>query len=84
LFSNTFKVTQVLDKNGELIINKKTGTIREKTNFPKAKDNVIFLRGTGQDSTTKTLYLMGHKLYQQQYWIKGSVLVEMLSKKDYI
>lgn len=84
LFSNTFKVTQVLDKNGELIINKKTGTIREKTNFPKAKDNVIFLRGTGQDSTTKTLNLMGHKLYQQQYWIKGSVLVEMLSKKDYI
>ena len=46
------------------------------------KDNVIFLRGTGQDSTTKTLNLMGHKLYQQQYWIKGSVLVEMLSKKD--
>ena len=84
IFTNTFKVTQVLDKNGVLITNKKTRTIREETNFPKAKDNVIFLRGTGKDSTAKTLNLMGYRLYQQQYWIKGSVLVDMLSKLNYI
>lgn len=64
LFTNTFKVTQVLDRNGILITNKKTRTIREKTNFPKAKDNIIFLRGTGKDSTVKTLSLKGYRLYQ--------------------
>lgn len=84
LFTNTFNVSPVMDKHGNQIINKKTGTIKEETNFPKSKDNVIFLRGTGMDSTAKTLILSGFRLYQQQYWIKGSVLVEMLSEKDYI
>lgn len=84
LFTNNFKVTQVKNKNGVLLTNKKTGTIREEANFPKAKDNIIFLRGTGKDSTAKTLNLNGYKLYQQQFWIKGSVLVEMLSEKDIV
>lgn len=84
LFEDSFVVSQVRDKNGDLIINNKTGTIREETNFPKAKDNVIFLRGTGKDSTAKTLLLNGFNIYQQQYWIKGSFLVDMLSEKEFI
>jgi hypothetical protein len=84
LFTNAFRVTKVLDKDGNVVVNKKTKTIREETNFPKSKDNVIFLRGTGQDSTKKTLSLNGQQIYQQQYWIKGSFLVDMLSKIEYI
>ncbi len=84
LFNNKFKVEPVIDKNGKPIINKKAGTVKEATNFPKSKDFAIFLRGTSTDSTRKTLYLTGYWLYQQQFWIKGSVLVELLSKVDYI
>lgn len=84
LINNKFKVTRIKDKNGKVIKNKKTGTIREQTNFPKSKDYLIFLRGTGQDSTKKTLNLKGHQIYQQQYWIKGCTLVDMLEKVEFI
>lgn len=84
LFNNKFKVEGVRNKNGELRLNKKTGTIQEATNFPKSKDYAIFLRGTSTDSTKKPLKLNGYDIYQQQFWIKGTVLVEMLNKIDYV
>jgi hypothetical protein len=84
LMNDKFEVTEERDKNGKVIINKKTGTVREKTNFPKSKDYLIFLRGTGTDSTKKTLNLKGYQIYQQQFWIKGSALVDMLESVDFI
>ena len=84
LMNDKFEVTEERDKNGKVIINKKTGTVREKTNFPKSKDYLIFLRGTGTDSTKKTLNLKGYQIYQQQFWIKGSALVGMLESVDFI
>jgi len=84
LATQTFKVTHEIDKEGNPKVNKKTGTIREATNFPKSKEYVIFLRGTGQDSTRKTLMLNGYQLYQQQFWIKGSILIDMLLAEKFI
>lgn len=83
VWNNQFKVTPVLDKNGNPIINK-TGIPKDKTNFPKSSDSVIFLRGTSSDSTNKPLEINGYRLFNQQFWIKGSVLVSMLANIDYI
>lgn len=76
-------VTEMRTKYGSLRVNEK-GTIREATNFPKAKDYVVFLRGTGQDSTEKTYTINGLSMYPQQFWLKGTFLVEMLSEIEYI
>lgn len=84
LFKRKFKVTKIKDKKGDYVVNPKTGTIRDKTNFPKSRNNVIFLRGTSQDSTNKPLTLNGYQLYHQQYWIKGNFLVNMLEHEPFI
>ena len=36
------------DKEGRAIVNKKTGTVRTSLNFPKSKENTVFVRG-GRD-----------------------------------
>lgn len=84
IWNNKFKVIPELDKNGILKVNKKTGVVREMTNFPKSKDYTIFLRGSAKDSTVKTLKLNGYNLYPQNFWIKGKVLVKLLQELDYI
>lgn len=84
LITNSFRVIQVLDKNGEVVKNPKTKLPKEKHNLPKSKNNVIFIRGTSQDSSIKTETLNGYKIYPQQYWIKGVELVALLSKIDFI
>ena len=81
--NNELRVSESLNKYGSPVENK-SGTIREATNLPKSKDNVIFLRGTGQDSTKKTYTINGINMYQQHFWINGKFLVEMLSKLDFI
>ena len=81
--NNELRVSESLNKYGSPVENK-SGTIREATNLPKSKDNVIFLRGTGQDSTKKTYTVNGINMYQQHFWINGKFLVEMLSKIDFI
>jgi DNA mismatch repair protein MutH len=76
-------VSEVQTKYGKPRVNK-AGTTAEATNFPKSKDFVVFLRGTGQDSTKKTLTLNGLQMYPQQFWIRGRDLVEMLSVVEFI
>jgi len=81
--NNELMVSESRNKYGSPIINK-SGTKKEATNLPKSKDNVVFLRGTGQDSTKKTYTVSGVNMYQQHFWIKGTVLVEMLSEVDFL
>ncbi len=57
------------------------GTKKTRLNFPKSKDNLIFVRGTGKDSTKKLHEVNGIKMYQQYIWIKGKYIVECLNKK---
>jgi hypothetical protein len=78
------KESIVINKKGHPIINEKTGTYRTSINFPKSRDNVFFVRGTGTDSTKKPLEINGIKMYHQNLWIKGKTLVELLSKTEFI
>jgi len=81
--NNELTVGEKLTKYGDSIVNK-SGTRMEATNFPKSKDYVVFIRGSAQDSTKKTYTINGLNMYPQQFWIKGKVLVEMLSKIEFI
>jgi hypothetical protein len=78
------KESIVYKKDGNPIINKKTGKLRTSINFPKSKDNIFFIRGTGADSDKKTLVINGINMYQQNLWIQGKTLVTMLNEVDFI
>ena len=74
------KETICLDKDGKPQINKKTKTIKTSINFPKSKNNIIFLRGSGNDSRDKATEINGIRMYRHNVWIKGSYIVEELNK----
>lgn len=73
------KLAEIQEKNkkGEFIINK-NGTIRTSLNFPKSKDGVIFIRGSGKDSNEKILTLNGIQMYSQYVWIRGDYISEKI------
>lgn len=71
--------TVSLNKAGQPITNKKTGTVKTSINFPKSKENIVFVRGGGLDASTKTEEVNGIKMYKQYVWIKGSYIANMLS-----
>ena len=72
------------DKNNNLIINK-TGVVRTELNFPKSSDRqFLFVRGTGSNSTHKPLEINGIKMYDQQVWIRGLDIVDILSKEQFL
>lgn len=74
----------VRDRQGNPVINKKTGTIRSAPNFPKAAHSLLFLRGTGRDSTDKTLEVNGVRMLRQNLWIKGSYMARQLESLTYV
>ncbi len=71
-------------KTGLPVMNAKTGIPQSSPNFPKAKDNIIFVRGSGSDSTKKPEEVNGIKMYKQYIWIKGNYLAERLSGIDFL
>ena len=84
IFDGNLRESICYKKDGQPIINP-CGTIKTEINFPKSSDEMkLFLRGTGQDSTYKTLNLCGIQMYQQQVWIKGLDIVELLKEKEYL
>lgn len=84
IFDGNLRESICYKKDGQPIINP-CGTIKTEINFPKSSDEMkLFVRGTGQDSTYKTLNLCGIQMYQQQVWIKGLDIVELLKEKDYL
>ena len=80
VWENKLKETICLDKDGKPQINKKTKTIKTSINFPKSKNNIIFLRGSGNDSRDKATEINGIRMYRHNVWIKGSYIVEELNK----
>lgn len=80
VLENKLVETVSLNKNGEPIINKKTGTVKASINFPKSKENIIFVRGGGVDASVKTEKVNGIKMYKQYVWIKGSYIVQALNE----
>lgn len=83
LNKNLLKETPRKRKSGEIIINK-NGVISTQLNFPKAKDYNVFVRGTGQDSSNKTFEINGIKMYRQNIWVKGNVILDLVRDTDFI
>lgn len=73
------------DKTGNPIINK-SGDVSSAPNFMKSRENVVFLRGSGKDSSliNKTETVNGIKMLPQYVWIKGSAVVEELNNTEEI
>lgn len=67
----------ILDQRGKQRFAPKTGVPMEAPNLPKSGDHLIFFRGTGSDARDKVT-VNGIKMLRQNYWIKGSFLVEKL------
>lgn len=76
-------VSEVDQKTGEVLRNR-SGEVRGAPNFPKSRDHVVFVRGTGSDSTDKRECVNGIRMYYQQIWIKGSYMAERLKSEDWI
>ena len=65
------------DKNGKQRFTPKTGVPMGAPNLPKSQNHLIFFRGTGQDARDKVT-INGVTMLRQDYWIKGTFLVEKL------
>lgn len=79
IIENRLEETVAYDKDGKPIINKKTQTQKTSINFPKSKNNNVFVRGGGLDASVKTEEVNGIKMYKQYIWIKGLYIVDVLS-----
>ena len=68
-------------QDGTVVINK-TGEVSSAPNFMKSKDNKVFMRGSGVDSSLrhKTECVNGIKMLPQFVWIKGITIIEELNK----
>ncbi len=71
-----------LDREGNPRTNKKTGTKRSAPNFPKSRDGIVFVRGTGRDARDKTETVNGIRMYRQNLWIRGTYLAERVSQMN--
>ncbi|MEO3733763.1 MutH/Sau3AI family endonuclease [Lactiplantibacillus plantarum] len=71
-------------KTGEIIYNKKTKLPQTVLNFMKSKQNTIFLRGTGTDSTRKPEQVNGISMYKQYLWIRGKEVANLLKQESFL
>lgn len=73
------------DKDGNPKVNK-SGEISSAPNFMKSRENEVFLRGAGIDSSLihKTKCVNGIRMLPQYVWIKGTAIVKELSSIDEI
>lgn len=81
--NDKLRETVELNKDGSIKYND-NGTMSTSVNFPKAKDYDVFLRGTGKDSRYKNESVCGIKMYKQNIWIRGPVMVEILEGIEYL
>lgn len=77
-------VIKVDKKTGQPQINKGTGTVQSAPNFPKSSEGLIFVRGSGSDSTKKPEEINGIRMYRQYIWIKGVYIVRRLSEINFL
>lgn len=81
--NNEYKSFESVNKKGQVIYNK-NGWPRMDNNLPKGSEFDIFVKGTGSDSSKKSLILNGQRSYNLDYWMKGEVLVDLLESQKYI
>ena len=82
LRTNGLRSEQVYTKAGKPRFNK-NGLAMEATNLPKSSEGLIFLKGTGDDSSDKQDFY-GVNMYKQDFWIKGLYIAEKLKRIDYL
>ncbi|WP_080871955.1 MutH/Sau3AI family endonuclease [Oceanobacillus timonensis] len=82
--SNKLEEVPVLDKNQKQRFTPKTKKPMSALNFPKAKHNNFFLRGSGEDASKKTFSLNGIQMYKQNVWMRGKFIISMLEDVDFI
>lgn len=70
-------------KDGSVICNK-NGLPKMGNNLPKAKEYEIFIKGTSGDSSKKPLVLNGHEFYKLDYWMRGSLMVDLINRSDFL
>ena len=56
------------------------GEISSAPNLPKSSEGIVFVRGTGVDSSDKRECVNGVRMYCQRVWIKGSYLAELVNQ----
>lgn len=83
ILSNELKDVIEYDRNGRPIINP-CGTVRSAPNFPKASEGTVFLRGTSTNSLLKPLQINGINMTYQNYWVKGTYIVDKLNEINYL
>lgn len=72
------------DKQGNPIINKKSGVVRSAPNFPKSSEGLVFVRGTGVDATKKPLEINGVRMLTQNLWLARAVTIAALKSGNYL
>lgn len=78
IFSDGLVDAPVLKKDGTPRVTPKTGIPMTAPNWPKSRDGVLFVRGTGTDANDKPVTVNGVRMYRQNVWIKGKELVGQL------
>ena len=56
------------------------GEVSSAPNLPKSSEGIVFVRGTGVDSSDKRECVNGIKMYCQQVWLKGSYFAERVNQ----
>ncbi len=84
IFNNELRDIVEHDKQGNPIVNKKSGVIRSAPNFPKSSDGLVFVRGSGKDATNKPLEINGIRMLAQNLWLARAVTIYALRSGNYI
>ena len=78
IFSDGLVDAPVLKKDGTPRVTPKTDIPMTAPNWPKSRDGVLFVRGTGTDANDKPVTVNSVRMYRQNVWIKGNELAERL------
>jgi hypothetical protein len=84
VLNNKLEDVPTSDKDGTPKINKKSQEPSSAPNFPKSKNNIVFVRGSGKDSSKKTQVVNGISMYAQYVWIKGTYIAKQLTDVEFI
>lgn len=84
IFSNGLVDAPILKKDGTPRLTPKTGIPMTAPNWPKSRDGILFVRGTGTDANDKPVTVNGIHMYRQNVWIKGTELANRLEGLAYL
>lgn len=84
IFNGELIDAPILKKDGTPRVTPKTGIPMTAPNWPKSRDGVLFVRGTGSDANDKPVVVNGVRMYRQNAWLKGVELVKQLDMIDFL